>query len=82
MRFEPDKCPECSEEPVGTVEKVLGLAKLMPDDQGGYDYAGYTEIWWDDQKSVTDPEGRVLLQCKEHHEWYAMKVDKEVIHGS
>jgi hypothetical protein len=73
VRFQPDKCPECAEEPAGTVEKVHGLATLTPDGQGGYDYSGHTEVWWNDQQSVTDGEGRVLLQCARQHEWYAVK---------
>lgn len=73
MKYEPDKCPECGGEPVGTVESLLGLAGLMPDDQGGYEYSGYTDVWWDDQRTVVDDQGRVALQCEAHHQWDAVK---------
>ena len=73
MKYRPDKCPECGGEPVGTVEHVHGLALLLPNGQGGYEYSGYTQVWWDDQKSVTDTVGRVLLQCAEEHQWYGVK---------
>ena len=74
MKFEPDKCPECGGEPVGTVESLLGVAGLTPDGRGGYDYDGYSEIWWDESRTVTDDQGCVALLCESDHEWYAVKI--------
>lgn len=56
---------------------VQGLALLLDEDNedGTVDYDGYTDIWWDEQKSVYDKQGRVTLVCYEGHEWQTEKTD-------
>ena len=71
MKYKPDRCPECGQEPAYILERLLGLAMLEPDDQGGYDYTGDTEVLWDEQDTIIDFKGRVALQCSKYHEWEA-----------
>lgn len=72
MRFTPLTCPTCQAPAHGTVERLAGVALLTePDEKGRVDYAGSTEIWWDEQRSVTDKRGRVRLICPAGHEWWA-----------
>jgi hypothetical protein len=73
MRFTPDKCPECGEQALGTLETVPGLALLVFDDNG--DAEGETKIDWDSQVSQRDEAGRVLLECSEGHQWPAERSD-------
>ena len=42
-----------------------------PNDDGSFDYAGETKIWWDEQRTIRDKKGRVLLICEDAHEWYS-----------
>jgi hypothetical protein len=68
------QCPECGEKAQGTVEVITGCALFGPINQdGSLDYACDTEIWWDDQRTVTDKgEGsRVLLICPGAHQWFS-----------
>ena len=75
MKFDPTSCPKCNGKPKGTIEQVLGLAHVIElDDQPGvYDYEGYTDIWWDDQFTREDEDGKVTLECADCHEqWQAV----------
>jgi hypothetical protein len=69
MKIEPAKCPECGEPAEGTLETVTGKALLLKNDDGTYDYAGETKIWWDEQRTVRDAEGRATAICSAGHEW-------------
>ena len=73
MRFIPDRCPECGEEIEGAVETLVGVAILQAIGSGNYEYEGTTKLWWDEQKTVHDKQGRVLLVCVNSHEWYAKR---------
>ena len=46
---------------------------MTPDGLGGYEYSGYTDIWWDTQKTAVDQWGYVTLNCEDHHQWDAVK---------
>ena len=75
----PERCPHCGELPRGTLEVVHGVALLEHSDEidDGYEYAGETKMFWDDQQSVTDPgDNGIMMLCHEGHEWSA-KVDGE-----
>jgi hypothetical protein len=56
----------------GTVDSVPGVALLNVDPHtGNAEYAGETEIWWDDQKTDRDSQGRFMLICDNGHVWPA-----------
>lgn len=72
MRFTPLHCPTCQARARGTVERLTGVALLTePDEEGRVEYAGQTDVWWDEQQSVTDKRGRVRVICPAGHEWRA-----------
>ena len=72
MRFNPWKCPECSQPAAGTVEIIHGLALLLFDERGDADYAGETKVSWDSQTSLLDARGRITLKCRNGHQWQAI----------
>lgn len=76
MRFTPWKCPECGQPAKGTVETIPGLALLTFDDDGQTEYAGETEIDWNNQASEQDEYGRYLLECHAGHKWPAERKDQ------
>ncbi len=73
MKIHRPKCPQCGEPPRGTVETVSGCALLneYPEGSGFYDYDGETKIWWDEQKTITSPNGRARMICYSGHEWWS-----------
>jgi hypothetical protein len=76
MKFDPVLCLICGKLAKGTLETVPGVALLDIDpDTGESQYGGETAIWWDDQKSNLDSEGRYLLTCHDGHLWPA-KMDE------
>jgi hypothetical protein len=83
MIFQPAKCPTCGELPRGTVEKLMGCAELMePDEDGQMEYSGTTDIWWDEQHTLTDDDGTVCLCCLNGHDWWATcSVTEEIAKG-
>ncbi len=78
MKLETFKCPDCGEPPKGTVETLNGCAVLSPGENGTFEYSGFTEIWWDEQRTEYDEQERVHLICEKGHEWYS-RVNK---HGA
>jgi len=76
MTWENPICPECGEPPAGTVEEILGLALVEPDGKGSYQYAGSTEVWWDDQRTQRF-EGKDRLYCENGHDWYSKRIEGE-----
>ncbi len=72
MRFTPWNCPNCGEPAKGTVETFFGLALLIFDDDGHAEYAGQTEIDWNNQTTLKDDAGRALLECHTGHRWPAL----------
>lgn len=64
-------CPTCGEPANGTIEVVKGRAELTVDDQGNASYTGATKLWYEEQFTVTDDEGRWALVCANGHDWFS-----------
>ncbi len=70
-------CPQCGEPAIGTVERLSGRAEFTPvADDGTTEYSGWTEIWWEEQKTVYQhdeaPESAdnlPLVICANGHNW-------------
>src|SRR6266704_5511221 len=76
MKFKPLACPICGEIPRGTLETLHGIAHMNIDQKTGEaEYDGWTEVWWDEQMSDQDSQGRYLLACRNGHEWPAERED-------
>ena len=78
MTFDPPTCPECGEPPRGTLETVQACAEFEKDDddatpEGGYEFSGHTEVFWDSQVTV-ERNGKVVLVCPDGDEWEATKL--------
>src|SRR5581483_66905 len=71
MRLAPIECPECGEQARGSIEYVAGCAEFEFRDDGTAVYAGHTDIWWDEQKTVYDRKGRMQVVCSQGHAWWA-----------
>jgi hypothetical protein len=39
------------------------------DGHGGFEYAGETKIYWDEQKSLSLRPGTIELLCHQGHQW-------------
>jgi hypothetical protein len=80
MKFEIPKCPECGEYADGIIEIVEGRATLersSDNDVDSFDYAGDTDMWWDEQKPVPQTAGRVSVMCPKDHEWLTKVTDRD-----
>jgi hypothetical protein len=77
MKLHKPICPECGEPANGTVERLSGRADFSPPGADGTtEYTGWTEIWWDEQRTAHQkdraPEGPnnlPLVCCPNGHEW-------------
>ena len=73
MRFLTPRCPECGEIAEGTVEHVGVRANItFTDETGAAEYAGESEVWWDEQRPDEDEQGRYTLICYGGHEWQSV----------
>ncbi|HWP59494.1 MAG TPA: hypothetical protein VNL14_16500 [Candidatus Acidoferrales bacterium] len=55
-----------------------GCALIQQADEcGGYEYMGGTDMWWDEQWTKTDEQGRVNLVCRNGHDWWTEVTDPE-----
>lgn len=70
MRLLTPTCPECGEPAQWTVDCIPGGALIDLDEDGTFEYAGETKMFWDGQTTETDEEGRLLVGCGEH-EWFS-----------
>ena len=70
MKFKISNCPECGEPPKGIVEELQGLAFLLEQDDGSFEYAGQTDMWWDSQESL-EFDGKCELMCCNRHLWFS-----------
>ena len=71
MRFAPDKCPTCGEDPAGIIEQVYGRAWLGERADDKFDYDGGTDMDWNSQEPARDEHDRVTLFCPARHTWQA-----------
>ena len=76
MKIHQPTCPECGEAAVGTVERLMGRAEFTTvADDGTTEYSGWTEIWWDEQRTVHQkdapkgPDNLPLVCCPNGHSW-------------
>lgn len=74
MRFDPAKCPECGQEPIGTYDTLLCRAEFEKQPDGSFEFSGNTEIFYDTQETEKDEKGRWKLECRETHTWFARLV--------
>lgn len=60
------RCPRCGREPLVTQERILGYAPVVAiGDDGSLDFAGETELVWEESVSDADPaSGETLLFCR------------------
>jgi hypothetical protein len=75
MRFDPSNCPSCGEQATGLLETIPGIAFLLFDENGDAQYAGETDVCWDNQTTVRDRLGHVMLVCPDEHQWPASLPD-------
>lgn len=71
MMFANRNCPTCGLEADGTVESFAGRAFLDFDDAGHADYSGYTDVWWNEQRTNTNTAGEAELICPQGHSWFS-----------
>ena len=77
MKLHKPLCPECGEPAHGTVERLSGYAQFTPlKEDGSTEYSGWTEIWWDEQRTVHQkedapegPDNLPLVCCPNGHDW-------------
>ncbi len=76
MKFSKPNCPTCGELVRGIVEVIHGCAELsLQEDGETFEYAGSTDVWWDEQRPERDKRGRVRLICHDAHEWFSKVID-------
>jgi hypothetical protein len=71
MIFDTPRCEICGELAKGTMESLPGVALFVFDKEDTAEYSGETEIWWNDQTTRYDAEGRIALVCPNDHVWYS-----------
>jgi len=76
MTFDVPRCTVCGELAKGTLEQVPGIALLNFDEHDTAEYAGETELAWNDQGTCRDGDGRVTLECPRGHQWQARRIDE------
>ena len=77
MKIHQPQCPECGEPARGTLERLCGCAEFAgePGPDTPVEYSGWTEIWWDEQRSVHEkdapegPDNLPLVCCENGHSW-------------
>lgn len=73
MKFDPNICPECGNEPVRILDLLFATAKLTSKDGVVFEYTGYTDPIWDTQTSVVSPNDHITLFCNSGHDWQAFQ---------
>ena len=78
MKLHTPNCPECNAPAQGTVERLTGYAQFTgePGPDTAVEYSGWTEIWWDEQRTVRQnedapagPDNLPLVCCPSSHTW-------------
>ena len=79
MTFDVPRCTVCGELARGMLEQVPGIALLIFDEHDTAEYAGETELAWNDQAACRDGAGWVTLECPSGHQWQARPTDVEPV---
>jgi hypothetical protein len=78
MKLHEPFCPECGEPAHGTVERLMGRAEFngVPGPGVSVEYRGWTEVWWDEQRTAHQKEGEPegsdnppRVCCVNGHSW-------------
>lgn len=78
MRLEPMTCTECGEAARGTLAWLPGVTLLILDEAGNAEYAGETDLIWDDQTTQAGEQPNTMrLVCPKGHHWDARIVDAQ-----
>ena len=78
MKFLPIRCPECGQTAKGVIEEIIGCAEFTVNENDEAEYTGHTEVWWDEQRTQKDSDGRVRLVCPVGHVWFAEETEEPV----
>lgn len=76
MTILPNVCPECGDVVHGTCEIIPGTAVLHENDDGSFEYSGWTDVCWDGQRSEYVGD-QIRVCCEQGHEWLALATDTE-----
>ena len=72
MKFKQFTNPKTGKPAVGTVEVLMGLARLTePDAEGNVASAGETEVDWNGQKSAAELQGHAVMEDADGNQWYS-----------
>ncbi len=75
MKFDSLHCPECGEPARGTIDVIHGCALFAePDENERVDYAGETDVWWEEQTTIAIGN-RLRLICPHAHEWWGALIE-------
>lgn len=76
-RYDKPRCPECEEPADRRDEEVSAACRLVYDEATDtFDFEGETEVLWEGQMVITNPDGSHTLRCPDDHEWHAMPLDE------
>lgn len=85
--FDPPKHPTKNTDPRGTLETLKGVAEFKQYEDGSFEYEGNTDVWWDEQKTVSKERRRhgrdvqlVKLVDADGDEWWAERIEVKVEH--
>ncbi|MGH9388550.1 MAG: hypothetical protein ACRD1Z_02975 [Vicinamibacteria bacterium] len=53
---------------------MLCRAEFEKQKDGSFEFSGYTEIFYDTQETEKDEKGRLKVECREAHNWFARLV--------
>lgn len=71
LKIEIPNCPECGSPASGTIERLVGCAEFERPQNGVLEYSGWTEIFWEEQRTNRDSESRTELICENRHSWFS-----------
>lgn len=76
MRFIPDKCPKCGNDPECISETAICYTFVTKNEDGEWDWSTEqeTEMHWDSSEPELDEEGKASLRCGECHEWFQAEI--------
>ena len=57
----------------GTLETITGCALISFNDDGSWDYDGETDVWWDEQRTLTK-DGEDLFVDEAGYSWKASEL--------